>query len=423
MTVTAAATYQGEADSFLPLPRILVAIIGIYLVQSLIGGFTFQGIPAALRASGASLEVVGMFSLIMVPWALKFLWAPAIERYRLPHGAPRRSRQVVAVTQGIAAVCFVAIAFAGPQSAWVLLALLLGLAAASATADIACDGFAIQQLTPENRGWGNTAQVSGGYLGMVVGGGLFLVVLGWYGWTAACLSMCALLVLFTLPFLFTREEKPGVDASSDGEKAHVPNLRFAFTRREVQIGLVTAILFEVGVRLVQSMSGVFLLDKGFDLVTLGFLRGSGAIISGVAGTLLAGLTVRLWGSNRAVIAAIVFQTVMLLAQLAVSLDAAAPHWLLGTVFVAKSVAMAFGFVALYSLLMGYSSQKQAGVDFTLFQCADALIAALAGSAGGFIAQRYGYAVCFGIAAGLGLAACVAMPALVRLGAAASGRST
>ena len=74
--MTAAATYQGEADSFLPLPRILVAIIGIYLVQSLIGGFTFQGIPAALRASGASLEVVGMFSLIMVPWALKFLWAP-----------------------------------------------------------------------------------------------------------------------------------------------------------------------------------------------------------------------------------------------------------------------------------------------------------------------------------------------------------
>lgn len=393
--------------------------MGVYLVQSLIGGFTFQSIPAALRASGASLEVVGMFSFIMVPWALKFLWAPAIERYRLPHGAPRRSRQVVAAMQGIAAACFVVIAFAGPQTAWVLLALLLCLATASATADIACDGFAIQQLTPENRGWGNTAQVGGGYLGMVVGGGLFLVVLGWYGWTAACLSMCALLIVFTLPFLFTPERKPGV---VEDKTDHVPSLRFAFRRREVQYGLLTAILFEVGVRLVQSMSGTFLIDKGFDLVTLGFLRGTGAIISGIAGTLLAGLVVRLWGSNRAVIAAIVLQTLMLLAQLAVSVVPAAPLWLLGAVFVAKSVAMAFGFVALYSLLMGYSSQKQAGVDFTLFQCADALIAALAGSAGGFIAQRFGYPVCFGVAAGLGIAACIAMPALVRLGTAASGRS-
>lgn len=420
--MTAVSTHRGEADRYLPLPHILAAIMGVYLVQSLIGGFTFQGIPAALRASGASLEVVGMFSLIMVPWALKFLWAPAIERYRLPHGAPRRSRQVVAAMQGIAAACFVVIAFAGPQTAWVLLALLLCLATASATADIACDGFAIQQLTPENRGWGNTAQVGGGYLGMVAGGGLFLVVLGWYGWTAACLSMCALLIVFTLPFLFTPERKPGVDESAANEKAHVPNLKFAFTRREVQIGLVTAILFEVGVRLVQSMSGTFLIDKGFDLVTLGFLRGTGAIISGVAGTLVAGLVVRLWGSNRAVVAAIVLQTLMLLAQFAVSVFPAAPHWLLGAVFVAKSVAMAFGFVSLYSLLMGYSSQKQAGVDFTLFQCADALIAALAGSAGGFIAQRFGYPVCFGIAVGLGIAACLAMPALVRLGTAASGQS-
>jgi MFS transporter (putative signal transducer) len=74
--------------------------------------------------------------------------------------------------------------------------------------------------------------------------------------------------------------------------------------------------------------------------------------------------------------------------------------------------MAFGFVCLYSLLMGYSSQRQAGVDFTLFQCADALVAALAGFAGGPIAQRAGYPATFSLAAMFGIAACVVLPILI-----------
>ena len=399
---------HATAQRRLPLHRVLFAITGVYLVQSLIGGFTFQGIPAALRASGASLEVIGLFSLITVPWALKFLWAPAIERYRLPFGAPRRSRHVVAVTQGLAAACILTIAVAGLQSTWLLLALLVVLACAAATADIACDGYAIQQLTPENRGWGNTAQVSGGYLGMVLGGGLFLVILGTYGWIAACLAMCCLLVLFTIPFLTTPEPQ----ADDEGSGQHTPSLRFAFARREVRYGLLIAVVFEVGVRLVQSMNAPFLIDRGFDLVDLGLLKGSGAVVSGVAGTLIGGVAVRLWGAKACTIVAAVLQAGALFGLLAVSVSVAAPMWLLGAVTVTKSVVMAFGFVSLYALLMGFSSLRQAGVDFTLFQCADALVAGLSGLASGVIAQRLGYPVCFGLAAVFGLAACFAVPQLI-----------
>jgi MFS transporter (putative signal transducer) len=406
-----AASGVGAAEDRLPLHRVLFAITGIYLVQSLIGGFTFQGIPAALRSSGASLEVIGLFSLVIVPWALKFLLAPAIERYRLPFGAPRRSRHIVAITQGIAAACILAIAFVGPQSAWLLLALLCALACTAATADIACDGYAIQQLTPKNRGWGNTAQVGGGYLGMVFGGGLFLVILGTYGWLAAGLAMTCLLVLFTVPFLATPEPRP--DESDGVGKRHTPSLRFAFARREVRYGLLIAVIFELGVRLVQSMNTAFLIDRGFDLVDLGLLKGSGAVISGVAGTFLGGLAVRLWGARTCVIIAAALQAGALLTLFAATIIVASPLWLLGAITIAKSAVMAFGFVSLYSLLMGFSSLRQAGVDFTLFQCADALVAGLAGFGSGIIAQRLGYPVCFGLAAAFGLAACFAMSPLIR----------
>jgi len=407
-TRAAPTAESGADDRGLPLHRILIAITGIYLVQSLIGGLTFQGIPAALRASGASLEVIGLFSLVIVPWALKFLWAPAVERYRLPFGAPRRSRQVVAASQATAGLSILAIAVAGPQSAWLLLALLAMLAFAAATADIACDGYAIQQLSVKDRGWGNTAQVGGGYLGIVLGGGLFLVILGTYGWFAACVAMCALLAVFTLPFLMTPEPALG----DSRRERHRPSLRYALARPEVRFGLLIAVVFELGVRLVQSMNGPFLIDRGFDLVNLGFLKGGGAIISGLVGTFLGGLAVRLWGARFCVVLAAILQATALVALFAVSLPAAAPLWLLGSVSVAKSVIMAFGFVSLYALLMGFSSQRQAGVDFTLFQCADALVAGLAGFSSGFIAQRLGYPICFGLAAVFGLMACLAIPSLV-----------
>lgn len=406
---TGAPAGVDAAEERLPLHRILAAITGIYLVQSLIGGFTFQGIPAALRASGASLDVIGLFSLVILPWALKFLWAPAIERYRLPFNAPRRSRQVVGIMQGLAALCFLAIAFAGLGNPWLLLALLCALALAAATADIACDGYAIQQLTPENRGWGNTAQVGGGYLGMVLGGGLFLIVLGTQGWMAACLAMLALLALFTIPFLMTPEPRP----SESTREHHTPSLRFALARREVRYGLLIAVAFELGVRLVQSMNTPFLIDRGFDLVNLGILKGSGAIVSGVIGTFLGGLAVRLWGARTCVAIGAALQAGALIALFAASVAGTVPLWLLGGITVAKSVIMAFGFVSLYSLLMGFSSQRQAGVDFTLFQCADALVAGLAGLGGGMIAQRLGYPVCFGAAAIFGTAACLALPWLTR----------
>ena len=55
-------------------------------------------------------------------------------------------------------------------------------------------------------------------------------------------------------------------------------------------------------------------------------------------------------------------------------------------------------VALYSALMEAASPLQPGVDFTLFQSADALIAAAGDLAAGWLAQRMGYGACLASAA-------------------------
>src|SRR5262245_34285730 len=229
-------------------PRVLVAIGAIYIAQSVIGGMTFQAVPAIMRSSGADLQLIGLVSLTMLPWALKFLWAPAIERYRLPPGAPRRSRHIVMIGQLAAAATLVVAALIGPTHAGALLLALAFAALAAATVDIACDAFAVEALSAHDRGWGNTAQVGGAYLGMMIGGGAFLVLYARVEWMVAVLVMAVLLIVLTIPFALADEAK----APSE-PRAQRPSLRAAFARPQMRIGLVVTALVDVGLRLAQPM--------------------------------------------------------------------------------------------------------------------------------------------------------------------------
>lgn len=76
-----------------------------------------------------------------------------------------------------------------------------------------------------------------------------------------------------------------------------------------------------------------------------------------------------------------------------------------------SAIMALGFVALYAQFMRWSDPNQAGVDFTLFQCMDALVSMIAAVIAGYVAQYFGYGVFFAISAALAI---LAAPAIARV---------
>ena len=84
--------------------------------------------------------------------------------------------------------------------AWMLAALLLAAFVASA-GNVACDGFAIDQLARRQRGWGNAVQVGGSYVGAMLGGGGFLLAAQAVGWPQALLGAAAAMALFSLPML------------------------------------------------------------------------------------------------------------------------------------------------------------------------------------------------------------------------------
>jgi MFS transporter (putative signal transducer) len=372
---------------------IVLAIGGLYVGQSIIGGVTFSALPSVLRDRGLRLDQIGLTYLAVLPWVLKFLWAPAIERYRLPLKGASRSRSIVLAGGLISAICFILAAIIGPTGFVPLMAVFMVIAFAASTVDIACDGHAVESLSERYHGWGNAAQVGGAYLGSAIGSGLFLVLVARVDWTQAMIAMAVLLVLLGLPFVLSPAIIPA-DA-----RTHRPSLRDALIRPEMRRGLALAALYAVSQKWGLAMLGPFLVDSGLDLNSLGIVNGAGGMILGFGCAVLAGALVRLWGARAILVLALILQAVALAGLGAAAWIGGVQHvLLLGLALASSSAIMALGFVALYAQFMKLSDPRQAGIDFTLLQCMDAFVSMIGGIGAGWIAQHFGYSTCFVLAA-------------------------
>ncbi|MFT5121653.1 MAG: PAT family beta-lactamase induction signal transducer AmpG [Verrucomicrobiales bacterium] len=172
----------------------MTLLASLYVTQAVPLGFFIEAVPAIGRDLGLSLATIGMLQALALPFMLKFLWAPMVDRV----GSPRRGhyRSWLIPLQVSAALLLAMLAVFSPQflSPWMLLGGAVFMLLAS-TQDIATDGLAVKMLEPQERGMGNGVQVGGFYLGQILGGGLILVVYGLFGWRAALLTMAALMAL------------------------------------------------------------------------------------------------------------------------------------------------------------------------------------------------------------------------------------
>lgn len=388
-------------------PVLLAGIGSLYVAQSVIGGLTWTGLPAIMRDAGVPLDRIGLVSLIALPWVLKFFWAPAVERFRLPPFGRNRSGVIVLAGGLVCILGLIAVGFLDPSAPLPIFLGLTLVALAASTVDIACDGFAVQSLAEKHHGWGNAAQVGGAYLGSALGGGLFLYVAGISGWQAASFAMAGLLCLLGLPFLLGIAHR-----LPEETRPHIPSLAAALRRSSLRRGLLVAAVYVTAQKMALGMIGPFLVDAGLDLSMIGLVNGIGSLFVGFGLALAGGLFVRIWGIRAVLLLALALQSVCLICFAAAATVGPFPASLLMILAIGSSSAvLALGFVALYAQFMRWSDPRQAGVDFTLFQCMDALVSMAGGVVAGQVAHFLGYGVFFACAAALAILAIPLMAAI------------
>jgi len=389
----------------------------LYFSQGLPFGFFIQALPVLLRKQGLSLPAIGLTSLLALPWALKFLWAPWVDR------AERRKSWIVPLQLG-AAVVMCEVALLDPSGLlWLVLASVLITNLLAATQDVATDGLAIDMLDYDERGLGNGVQVAGYRVGMIVGGGALLILFDYLGWSMTFFGLAALLVVATIPVLMHKEphtkrhtkprpapgqEPPRHDAPS--ERVTMSVLLDFIKRPGMWRWIVAILLFKSGDALVGGMLRPFLVDVGLREADIGWMLGAAGFTSGLLGAVAGGWATGKLGRTRALILFGLLQTLggSMYAINAVGVDA------IGYLYAACIIEHFTGGLAtaaIFTMMMDACSPDTAGSDYTLQASIFVLVSGVGAASSGLIAAKLDYAALFWLGGVIGL---VGMFAIARM---------
>ncbi|QSQ24271.1 MFS transporter [Pyxidicoccus parkwayensis] len=383
-------------------PAKLGLLSSLYLSQGLPFGFFTQALPVLLRKQGMSLPAIGLAHLLALPWALKFLWAPAMDRYGSETWGRRRGYILPLQCLSAALLLSLALPAAGLDTT-LLMAAVLGVNLLAATQDIATDGLAVDLLAPEERGWGNGIQVAAYRVGMIIGGGLMLAVFDAVGWRPTFLALGGLLLLATVPIGLYREPP------SEPPPAQSLGLSWWLRRPGAGAWLALLVVYKAGEALATGMLRTFLVDSGLTLTDIGWMLGGVGFTAGLLGALLGGgLVVRL-GRRRALLLFGVTQAgAVLLYALAARGTATLP--LLTAVCAVEHVASGMATAAVFTAMMDACRPEHAATDYTVQASLVVLATGGAAAVSGFSANALGYSAHFALSAAL----CVAGTRFVAL---------
>lgn len=389
---------------------------GLYAAQGITGSMVQTALPTALRDSGMALDSLGLLYLLYLPWALKFLWAPAVDRFSVVRLGRRRFWLLVCQSGLVA--CFLAAAFTPPDTRLpALMAILLLIAVLASIQDIATDALAVEATASERRGFVSGAGVGGAYLGFLVGIGLWLPVYAAAGWATAMAVMAGCLAIATLPALFARRLDRTTPLSADRTPdTPRPSVLAGLRNPTLRSGLLFLVVYQAGLRLGIALLGPFLVDAGLSLTEIGWLKGTGGAIVGFMAAVAGGFVVRRVGPRWSLAGCALAQAAIYLLIALAAARGLGNGAVLVALMLALSAVTSLAFVALYTAMMGWCNPAQTGTDFALLQSADAIVAIVLAALAGLVSEHFGHAVNFSASAVLLVAGAGAALFVTRLSA-------
>ncbi|MEC9073189.1 MAG: MFS transporter, partial [Myxococcota bacterium] len=301
--------------------HVKLGVLGcLYFVQGLPFGFQITALPVYLRQEGVSLSAIGWVGALSLPWMLKVLWAPLVDRW----GSARlgRRRSWILPAQGILGLCCAAAAMR-PESAGLggLLILIFLMNLAAATQDIAVDGYAADVLAPDELGPGNAAQVVGYKLGMLTGGGLLLWVSQYIGWSGLFWTMASLVAGVWMVVFWMRESPMVEEREPPGTVGEVIRVTASSLWRRTGLWMLLVVgTYKTGESMVDVMFKPFLVDAGFSAGDIGLWVGTWGQAFSILGSLIGGWLAFRFSISRALLVVAALRVIPLVGIWALTLS-------------------------------------------------------------------------------------------------------
>lgn len=365
-------------------------------------GFS-SGLPLALTAGtlqgwltteGVDIKTIGFFALVGQPYTYKFLWAPIMDRYRMPFLGRRRGWLVF--TQLLLLLTIAWMATLDPKSSpWLLAAAALLVAFLSASQDVVFDAYRADVLSAEERGLGAAVSVLGYRVAMLVSGALaFILADGILGWEGTYFLMAALMLVGVVATWSAPEpEAPPQTPRSLAAAVRDPLAEY-FARNGAWLLLALIVLYKLGDAFAGSLTTAFLLrGAGFSLTEVGVVNKGFGVAATIVGALAGGALMVKLRLYRALLIFGLLQALTNLGFMLLSVSGKS-YVLMVAVIGAENLCGGMGTIAFVALLMAMCDRRFSATQYALLSALASLGRVYVGPAAGVMVDSLGWTAFF-----------------------------
>ncbi len=371
---------------------------------------TERTLQAWMTKSNVDLTTIGLFALVTLPYTLKFLWAPFMDRYVPPILGRRRGWLLI--TQILLLISIFAMSLHDPTRGLQLLAFNAVLIAFfSASQDIVGDAYRTDVLREREMGAGAAMWVVGYRVALIVTGSFAFIMADRIGWPAVYMALSALMLVgiaadFFAPEPVLRDAPP----QSLTDAVVLPFKEF-FQRSGFGTGLfilVFIVLYRYADWLAQTMATPFFLQTGFSQTEVGVVVGGIGLAATIVGVLIGGVVIAKIGLNKSLWVVLGVQAITNLMYYMLALQGKSTAMLTSAIVIEN---LAYGLVtaSLLGYLMSVCNKRFSATQFALLSSLAAASRSIIVAPAGKWAEMMGWPTFFLFTIAMALPALVMLP--------------
>jgi len=368
-------------------PRMLVSfLMGFSCGVPLL--LTLSVLQAWMKEEGVDLTVIGLFALVGLPYTLKFIWSPVLDRFTLPFLGRRRGWLLVIQILLVAVIA--GLGLTSPrENPWLVATAAFLVTFFSASQDIVVDAYRREDLSDMELGLGSSLYVNGYRIGMLLAGSGGLIMADFFSFRQVYLFLAASLLVGVATTLCCREpEVPEGTPKSLREAVFDPFIEY-FRRDQALLILSFILLYKIGDQMASTMTIPFYLDIGFTKTEIGAVAKLFGFWATIAGGLLGGIILLRLGIRKALWGFGILQAVStagfsVLAVIGNSVP------VLAAVIAFENLSGGMGTAAYVAFMASITNKKFTATQYALLSSLMGVPRVIASAPTGFMAQSTGW---------------------------------
>ncbi len=380
-------------------PRMLILV-----ALGAASGFPNQVTESALQAWLKDLHIsnteIGMLSYVSLPYLLKFLWAPLLDRFPLPMLGRRRGW--ILATQLLLAVAIGVLAFQDPaQSLLAVSVCATAIVFFSASQDIVIDAYRADLAQPEERGLAAASANLGYRAASWIAFAIALVVADHFGWPPALLVVAAVMAAFSIATIRAPEPVYRTPPPRSLRESIVEPLRELAGSPGALSLLGLVMIFKLGDAFAVKLFTPFLMDVGFSKTEIGLVAKAVFTSSSIVGAVLGGIWMVRLGLLSSMLVFGLMQAVSNLAYYVLAITGKSYVVMIAAVAI-ENLTHAMGNVALVALIMAICDVRFSAFQYALLSVLSQLPRYGLGGPAGWVADHGGWPVYYVVSFLLGI---------------------